>query len=260
MMDKIWAISHNTFRESIRSKVLYATILIAFLLMAVTTILGSVTIGDQIKVVKDFGLFSVSIFSVAFAVISGAALLFKELSKKTIYNILSKSVARWEFLLGKYLGMLLTTLSIISILGFSLILYLYYLEGHFDPLILLSMYYTFLELVIVCAAAIFFSSIVVTPILSGLFTFGIFLAGRSVDYLLYFVQHGVAQGSGKWILETLSAGLPNLDKINIANDVVFLNFEAFGIERLVWSSIYCLSYAGILLVLASIAFRRREFN
>jgi len=81
-MMKILYIGINTYRESVRSKILYSLIFFAVIVVCVSAFFGSVTIGDQVKVIKDFGLFAISLFSAAYAVISGSALLSKELSKK----------------------------------------------------------------------------------------------------------------------------------------------------------------------------------
>ena len=259
-MDKIKAIALATFRESVRSKVLYAVLFFAAFLLLVSTFFGTVTIGDQVKVIKDFGLFSISIFSVAFAVISGASLLSKELTKKTIYNILSKSVYRWQFLAGKYLGMLITAFSLVIMMGVALIVYMYFFERRVDFLILDALLYMVLELIVICAAAIFFSSIVVTPLLSGLFTFGLFLAGRSTEYLLYFVRNGDLAGAPASMLKGLNAILPNLDKLYVANEVVYANVEALTAARLFWCTLYAVGYAAMLLTAANIIFTRREFN
>lgn len=259
-MSKIWAISLNTFRESVRSQVLLVVLFFALILVGITSLFGSVTIGDQIKVIKDFGLFSVSLFSVALVVISGSALLSKELSKKTIYNILAKSVSRSDFIIGKYFGMLITATSIVLLMGISLQIYLYFLEGYFDLNMVWAYAYNIIELGIICAAAILFSSIVITPILSGLFTFALFLAGRSVEYLVFFVEKGEVSGLASKILSTLNYILPNLDKLNIANDVVYNNKLAFGVERFIWSSMYGISYAGVLLLFSIVFFSRRDFN
>jgi ABC-type transport system involved in multi-copper enzyme maturation permease subunit len=100
-MTKLYAIAINTMREAIRNKLLYSILLFAVLVVAVAALFGSVSIGDQMKFVKDFSLMSVSLFGVAIAVMLGVSMLNKELGRKTIYNILSKPVARWEFIVGK---------------------------------------------------------------------------------------------------------------------------------------------------------------
>lgn len=257
-MDKLLTIALNTFRESVRSKVLYSIMFFALLMVGVSAFFGTVTIGDQVIVIKDFGLMSISIFSVAFAVISGSALLYKELSKKTVYNILAKPVSRAQFVVGKYLGMYVTAAVMAALMGLGLSLFVLMFEGKADLNLFYAYFYILLELMIVCAAAIFFSSIVVTPMLSGLFTFGVFLAGRSVTHMLYFVSPEHADSLTAKLLKALTWILPRLDMMNIGNDLVY--GASISKDHLVWSIAYALGYAGILLILATAIFKRREFN
>lgn len=252
-MERILAIAKTTFRESVRGKVLYSVLFASLLVEAVSSLFGNVTIGDQVKVIKDFGLLAVSLLSVGFCVVAGAALLHKELSRKTVYNILAKPVHRAEFLLGKYFGMVSTTAVLIALMGSCLSLYTAPFEGRLDPAMLQAYYYIFLELVVVCAAAIFFSALVVTPLLSGLFTLGVFIAGRSSAYILKF-----AELSGQPFPKTVYHLLPHLDSLNVGNAVVY--GELAPASHVAWSTLYAATYAGVLLVLASLAFSRRHFN
>ncbi len=258
MFNKIFAITLNTYRESIRSKILYAMLLFAAMLIGVSVFLGAVSIGDQIKVIKDFGLFSLSVFTVSYAVIAGAQLLSKELKLKTVYNILSRPVRRSEFLVGKYSGMLLTVLSMLLIMALSFSCFLYFLSSALEFNMLQAYWHIFLELMIVCASVIFFSSIVVTPLLSGLFAFGLFLAGRSSELFLYFIESGELSGAGAFLLKALYYLVPNYQKISIANAVVYdLPIEA---SLTLWCSVYAIGYSLILLAIAQLAFQRRDFN
>jgi len=257
-MKKVLCIAVNTYRESVRSKVLYAVLFFAVILVAVSALFGSVTIGDQVKVIKDFGLLSVSLFAVALVVISGSALLSKELQRKTIYNILAKAVYRWEFLLGKHLGLFITTVVMVFLLALGLCLFAFCFEGRLDPLLLLGALYVLLEILIVISAAIFFSSLVVTPMLSGLFTFALFIAGRSAEYILSMQAGLNGNAAAQTVLEIIYWMLPHLNELNIANSVVY--GSGVSLEHLAFSAIYALSYAAALLLLANIVFVRREFN
>jgi Cu-processing system permease protein len=257
-MDRVLLIALTTFRESVRSRVLYLVAFCAVILVAVAALFGTVTIGDQLQVIKDFGLFSVSLCPVGFAVIAGSALLHKELAKKTVYNILAKPVPRYEFILGKYLGMLATSTLLLMLLGIILSLFVMLFGGAFDASLLQGYLFSFFELVIVCAAAIFFSSCVVTPLLSGLFTFGVFLAGRSTEYLLYFVKEGAVEGLGRSILQALYYALPHLNDLNIANELVY--GKTVTLAYTLYAGLYAVGYAGVLLVLAQMIFNKREFN
>jgi len=251
--ERISVIALTTFRELVRSKTLYTVGFFAVAMIAFSSIFGRVTIGDYGKVVRDFGLLSVSLFSTAFAVIGGASLLHKELSRKTIYNVLSKGVYRTEFILGKCLGMIMTGVLLVSMMGTALSLYLVFIERHFSVSMLYGYLFISMELIIVCSATLFFSSIVVTPLLSGLFAFGIFLAGRSTHHLVTF-----AKGYESRVAEAVSYLLPRLDLLNISNEVVY--DELPKITTIFWSLLYTFTYSLILLVIGATFFKRRDFN
>jgi len=257
-MIKIVAIALTTFRESVRSKVLYSVLFFAVVMVLVSALFGTVTIGDQVRVIKDFGLMSVSLFPVAFAVIAGTSLLSKELAKKTIYNILAKPVRRSEFLWGKYFGMLATTIVMALAMGAGLSAFAWVLEGRIDDALFVGYAFSIMELIVVCAAAIFFSSIVVTPLLSGLFTFGVFLAGRSAEYVLFFIKEKSVNGPLATFLRGLYAVLPHLDLMNFSNALVYGKYPPF--DYALFCLLYAMGYAGVLLILAGMIFSRREFN
>lgn len=251
--ERISVIALTTLRELVRSKTLYTVVFFAIAMIAFSSIFGRVTIGDYGKVVRDFGLLSISLFSTAFAVIGGASLLHKELSRKTIYNVLSKGVDRAEFVLGKCLGMILTGVLLVGMMGCALSVYLAAIEGHLSISMLYGYLFISMELVIVCSATIFFSTVVVTPLLSGLFAFGIFLAGRSTYYLVMF-----AKGYESSLAEVISYVLPRLDLLNISNEVVYDELPVA--TTVVWSLLYTITYSLILLVIGTTFFKRRDFN
>ncbi len=259
-MAHIICLGLNTFRELVRSKVLYAVLLFAATLVLVATLFGTVTIGDQILVIKDFGLFSISLSAVAFAIIAGASLLSKELTRKTIYNILSKPVHRSEFIVGKFCGILCAVMVLLALMGLALVGYVALFSGSIDWTIGIALYGMGLEMAILCAAALLFSSIVVTPVLSGLFTFGVFLAGRSVEYLQYFITEGLVSGFGAQLVGALYSILPHLSALNLSNEVTFGTERIPSSEHLMVLAAYAICYAATLLLLAGILFRKREFN
>ena len=258
MIAKVISIALTTYRESIRNKIMYSVFFFAAAILGVSSLFGTVTMGDHVKVIKDFGLFSLSFFTVTYAVISGASLLQKELAQKTIYNILGKAVSRYEFVIGKYLGMLMTVFAMLSIMSVALLFFTYLFQGSVDWYMLSGSLMIFLQLVIVCALAIFFSSIVVTPLLSGAFTFGVFLAGRSSAYIPYFVNKEEMDSSLEALLMGVYHVLPHLDAFEITPQIVYQ--LPVPQSHYLWGLGYSLSYSGILLVLAVVFFSRKEFN
>jgi ABC-type transport system involved in multi-copper enzyme maturation permease subunit len=253
---KVLAIALNTSREAIRNKVLYSILLFAVLVTGISAAFGSASIGDTIKFVKDFSLFSISLFGVVTTVVLGVNLLNKELGKRTIYNILSKPVARWQFLVGKFLGLLVTLAVMMALMTTALLILLYVLEDRADWQIVPVVVVMLLELAVLSAAAIFFSSIVVTPSLAGLFTAATFIAGRSTPALGYFV--GTDQPTAlRYTARILYAILPHLNQFYIADRVAYGMTlpSTFYLHALV----YATGYAGLLLTLSVAIFQRREF-
>lgn len=254
---KIVAIALNTFREAIRNKILYSILFFALFVVGVAAVFGAASIGDQMKFVKDFSLMSVSLFGVVIAIVLGVNLLSKELGKKTIFNILSKPVARWQFIVGKFVGLFATLAFIVAIMCAVVSLTLAAFEGQFDWGLILAGAMTLLELMVVIAFALFFSAVVVTPTLAGLFTAAVFVAGRSSSHLTYFL-HDEFPPLVRSVAQALYWALPRLDRFNIADQVVY--GQPVDVPYLLTVAAYALSYSAVLLLLSIALFSRREFT
>lgn len=254
---KILAIALNTFREAIRNKILYSIVFFAFFVVGIAAVFGAASIGDQMKFVKDFSLMSISLFGVVIAIVLGVNMLSKELGRKTIYNILSKPVARWQFIVGKFAGLFATLVLTVALMCAALVGFLAVLERTVDWGLILASGMIVLELMVVTAFALFFSSVVVTPTLAGLFTAAVFVAGRSSGYLSYFFRDEFSPG-----LRALARGLywilPHLDRFNIADQVVYGN--TVDVPYLVAVLGYAVAYSALLMLLSVGLFSRREFT
>ena len=117
MISRIWAIAVNTFREAVRDRVLYGVLFLASLVLLFTLALGELSLDQQERVVQDVGFASISLFSVVIAIFLGSSLLYKEIERKTLYVILPKPIRRFEFLLGKYFGIVLTSVVFVLLMG-----------------------------------------------------------------------------------------------------------------------------------------------
>src|SRR5437016_4927571 len=131
-MRKVLAIALNTGREAVRNRILYSILFFAVLMVGVAAVFGAASIGDQAKYMKDFSLMSVSLFGVIIAIVLGVNLLHQELGKKTIFNILSKPVARWQFIVGKFVGLVATLTLVVGGMSASVILAFAWSTGHVD--------------------------------------------------------------------------------------------------------------------------------
>lgn len=258
-MSKIFAIALNTFREALRNKILYSVLLFAIVIVGVSALFGSVTIGSQINVIKDFGLFSLSFFGAVITIISGVSLLNRELKQKTVYNILSKPVKRWQFIVGKHLGLTLTVSVLVTIMGMGLMCFVSIMSGELDLLILHGIIFAIMEVTVVAAVCIFFSSLVVTTTLSGLFTLGTYVTGRSIAYLKYFTTEGDNYDPALApVVSALDMVLPDLSLFNFANQLVYgvtPQLADIGV-----AAVYALTYSACALTLAALIFAYRELT
>jgi len=254
-MKGIWAIASNTFREAIRDRILYLLLVFALLLMGLSQVLSLLTVGGEEKIIKDLGLASISLFGVLTAIFIGVALVSKEIERRTIYTIVSKPIHRHEFLLGKYFGLALTLFVNTSVmtLWFYLILFL---KGFADARLLLAIAMIFLELLLVTAFAILFSSFS-TPILSTLFSLALYLVGH-LTWSLTLLEERVKSPAGRGLCRILYWTLPNLEIFNIKGEVV--HGAPVPVQILLWGFLYFFGYSGAVLALACLILRQRDFS
>src|SRR5260370_5686538 len=158
---RVAAIASNAFREAVRDRVLYNLVVFALLLIAGAIFLGELSAGQEAKIIVDLGLSAILLFGVFIAIFVGVGLVYKEIERRTLYAILSKPVGRGEFLLGKYLGLCLTLLANVIVMGAAVSLALIYarrgwdpLAGHIWPAILLI----YVAMMILTGVALLFSS------------------------------------------------------------------------------------------------------
>lgn len=253
---KLQAIALNTFKEAVRNKVFYLLVALGVTSALSSLIVSMLTIGDTVKVLKDVGLASIDFFSVLIAVFTGVNLVYKEIDKKTIYNILSKPIGRSSFIIGKFMGLALTLLVALASMAVIFYLFLFINTGAFDFKILVYFLLLYLELLIITAISLLFSSFS-TPILSSIFTISLYLVG-TITWTFNEFKDQLAGGMAKGIAYFFYYLLPNLDKFNIKNEIV-LN-TPLDSYLLAHGFLYAACYTGALLALTILIFNRREFQ
>jgi ABC-type transport system involved in multi-copper enzyme maturation permease subunit len=255
-MNAVKAIAVNTFKEAIRNKILYSLIFFALVMMSVSLVLDQATVGQRNKIIKDMGLASINLFGVMIAIVVGIGLVSKEIEKRTIYTLLAKPVHRAQFLIGKYLGIVLTlgVETLLMTFFFFLLIWLY--EGAIDLVLLKAIFLIFIEISVVSAVAIFFSTFS-TPFLSGMFTFSVYVIGHLTEDL-----NRIGSISENVALQQLSAFfyylLPNLENFNIKGEVV--HHLPLPPAKILLSASYGVLYISFLLVVSAALFQRRDFK
>jgi Cu-processing system permease protein len=144
-------IALSVFRESVRDKVLYSLVLFAVLLIAVSYLIGQLTAGQDVKIIKDLGLAAISVIGLLMAVFIGIGLVWKEVERRSIYSLLAKPISRSEFILGKYTGLALTLAVNVGLMTVAYYAVLTVIAGGADPALLAGIGLIFVELLLVTA-------------------------------------------------------------------------------------------------------------
>jgi ABC-type transport system involved in multi-copper enzyme maturation permease subunit len=227
--------------------------------------LSQLTLGYENKVVIDLGLTSISVFGTLIAIFIGIGLVYKELEKRTVYALLSKPVHRYEFVLGKYFGLLITLLVNVVIMTVFLVLTLLYqggldLRGYLT--LIPAVYLIYLSLALTTALALVFSTFS-TPALSAVFTLFLWVIGRFNADLLDFGRltesPAIERLTGViyYVLPNFR-NFTNIDSRNVIQSAAY--FQPLNPVAIGWASVYGLLYCALLLALAIIIFSRRDFK
>lgn len=265
----ILIVALNSFREAVRDRVLYVLLAFAVLLIAASVLIGEITAGQDIKVIKDLGLAAIAMFGLLIAVFIGVGLVWKEVERRSIYSLLAKPIWRHEFVLGKFFGLALTLLVTVVLMTVTYYIVLAVFGSTMsadvqkawqapaaDPALLKAIGLIYLQLLLVTAIALFFSTFS-SPFLSIVLTLALWVVGtgsaelRNADPFL-------ESGDRLFFMRALYYVLPNMAAFDIKNQVV----HAIAVP---WSHIattvaYGAVYTAFVLMAAALVFGRREFR
>jgi len=258
-MKRVGVVALNTFREAVRDRVLYSMVLFALLMMAAAIVVGQISIGIEETVIVTLGLSAISMIGLLISIFIGVALVSKEMDKYTLYALLAKPVRRWEFLLGKFGGLVLTLAVNTAAMALGLLLAMLYVKHSLqrsDAVVLVAVYFILLKLALVVALALLFSCFT-TPLLAILFTVGLYVVGLYVQELRDMpleVMSPAMSGFTKW----LSYLLPNFENFNV------MGMAAHGREvpaaLILQNTLYAVVYCAIVLTAAAAVFSRRNLK
>ena len=267
---RIGIVAWHVFKESVRDRVLYAIGGFAILLVFASILIGQITAGQDLKIIKDLGLAAIELAGVLMTVFIGVGLVAKEIDRRSIHSLLAKPLPRWELIVGKYLGLVLTltvnvagmTLAFYAVLGWIWFdspeaIRMAWDAPALDPRLLVAVLLIVVELSLLTAVALFFSTFTSSGLISVAFTIGLFVAGLSSPELRHFgdasenkVLSAVVSAVG-WVLPAFSV-------YDYKTDVVHgLTWSA---GRVSYAVLYGAMYISALIAGAVALFSRREFR
>jgi ABC-type transport system involved in multi-copper enzyme maturation permease subunit len=263
MFGRIWAIALNTFREAARIKVLYGILFVVLAANLLAMVLGTMSLREAARTARDVGLAGMSLFGSLTAVFLGVFLLYTEVQRRTIHAIVSKPIERWEFVAGKYLGMVLVLTLLAGLFAITTVGQLVYQGVGLDAALAKAVVLTWMEILLVAAIAVFFSSFS-SPFLSGLFALAVWVVGRLTPDLM--AAANVAESP--WIKAVANAALkivPDVHLFAVSGRVVDGAHVSVNGDFVSWGYVGLATAHGALwiaglLAFAAVLFHRRDFG
>ncbi len=258
---RIWAIALNTFREAARIRVLYGILVLVVGANLFAIVLGEMSIREAARVARDVGLAGISLFGSLTAIFLGVFLLYGEVQRRTIHAIVSKPIERWEFVVGKYVGMALVLTVLVALFAVAMIAMLAYQHVAVSGAVARAIALAWIEVLTVAAIAIFFSSFS-TPFLSGIFALAMWLIGRVTPDILFATKAAAA-----WIRWTARVALeivPDVHLFSPSGRVVDGAVASVHGDFVSWGYVGMAGLHGLgwivgLLAVACLLFHRRDF-
>jgi ABC-type transport system involved in multi-copper enzyme maturation permease subunit len=254
-LSRIAAVAANTFRETVRERVLYNLVFFAVLMTLSGLLLGQLSIRQDEKVLKDIGLAAMDLFGTLIAIFIGVGLVSKEIERRSLYPLLVKPLSRGEFFLGKYAGLAFTLLVNLAVMTVGLYATLLATGRGADPLLLAAVYPIFLGLLLVVALAMLFST-VTSSTLAAVLTVGVVVAGRFSDVVRNMRE--VMPATPAWVSSILYAVIPNFRNFDFKDRVTY--GDPVPPEVLLWVTVYAGAYVAIVVGLGLASFRSRDFQ
>jgi ABC-type transport system involved in multi-copper enzyme maturation permease subunit len=255
-MSRLVAIAQNTFRETMRDRVLYSLLFFAGLVLMTSLALEELTIGDADKVIRSVGMGAIRVFGSIFAVFLGVGLVYKELERKTIYTIACKPIPRWMFVLGKYLGLMAVITVNLGLMALLFLVVTGFQQGFVGSGVFLSWGLLLVELSLLTAWSLLFSTYS-SPTVAATFSIAVFVIGHLADDIWLY---GTAADSPqvRAISEAVYWVLPNFSVFDVS-DLAVHQLPIPG-DQVLWAVVYGVAYASAVLAAACLVFQGRDFK
>ncbi|QQS59194.1 ABC transporter permease subunit [Candidatus Peregrinibacteria bacterium] len=269
-MRTLLALTKNTFRETIRDRILLVIAFFGVILIFASQLLSTISVRQDEKMIVDLGLGMIDVFGMIITIFVGTQLIFREIDKKTIFIILSKPVPRWTFLLSKFFGLgailfLVTVIMLVVFIGviaFSTDLIIannHFIQLDFVGQLVLISSFSLLSFLLLLGVVIFFSSFM-SPILAAFSSLTIFVIGHITDDIRMFAKFSPYEDISRGyqiFSDVVYYGFPNFSILNLKNFILNDIFPTSG--ELFAAATGAVLWITLFVTVGTLLFSRREF-
>ena len=255
---RIFVLATNVFTEVVRDRILYIIAFYGIILLALEYLLPELAAATEQKMFPDFGLAAMSILGLIVAVFVGTGLIHKEVEKRTILMLIAKPVSRSEFVIGKYLGLIVVLTTLVIIMTTIFLGFLHYSKIDYSiTSILMFVFFLLLQLSLITAVALVLS-VFTSQLLATALTFAVYLMGNISQDLLELGRQS-RNISIERLTQALYLIVPDLSRLDLKNDVIYGLQALPNTQALIFDAGYSLLYCIMILALTILIFSQREF-
>lgn len=250
-------IALNTFRELVRSRLLALIMFFSVATILFSVVLASLSLGQTERIVLDFGLSMIEVSGLIAVVFVGGQMLAREIEGRTIYLILSKPISRHAFVLGKFYGFAMV-LAVIYLAETAVLAGLLTYEDLMPgKLFFFAAFFSYLKLLVTFAVVLFFSTFA-APMLSILFSLGVFVSSHSANAVADMAEK-TKSAALLWFSKGLSVVLPNFEALSYPKKLIATDVPLPD-SALVMATAQSALYLCVILLLAAIVFSKKNFE
>ena len=286
----IWSIATTTIGDAMRKKVLqiFLVVTIGLIVLSLSfseTLSFSTRQGpsSDLMYLKSFGLGLMAIAGMFISLVLGVSLIPQEIEQRTIYTILAKPVKRYEFIIGKLLGAILTLAISIGLMGIvfvATVMIKAYGAGQstasalaaasgidpssvsavqvFDANTVLGVVMIFLQFMVLSSVVVLFS-VFLTPTVNFFMGAGVYAIGIMGSVTETLATAKDANAFVNCFYKVVHTVIPNFDYFNTTNQLLHPETQVTNLwKHTGLVSVYALLYALAAMTLAIILFQRKE--
>lgn len=254
---KLLSIAEYTIMENIRSKIFYILLLFVLIMIGSSLIFSSLSPSTEVRMITDIGLACIEIFTLLTGIYAAVNLVLQEIENRTIYLLMTRPLRRWEYIVGRYLGVLVVLcFNIIMMLSVLMLLLKLTTQWVVDPMFIWSAVTILFKMIIIVAVALTASLVFTSSITAMAFSFLVWIIGHFSSELKIMAEK-VSAPIAKSMLYLLYYMVPNFQILNLKDK---LNIpEGMPLDVLSMVLTYGVVYASIMLIIGTMVFAKKEF-
>ena len=256
-MRNIIILALSGWRENLRSRFYILSLAFAGVFLYISLILGVLAVEQELRVLLDFGLGFIELMGLAGAIYGAATIVLREMETKTVYLILTRPVGRGEYLLGRFLGLMLSVLASMALMAAFHLLILFAKGWRGGQPYAAAFLGAYLKVFVTAALATFLAVFSTSALTAGVIACVAWSLGHFLPEIRYLISRGAPHAAAA-PLYALSYLVPDLQLYNLRDRLAATSL-ATPEAGLGWWLAYAALYGAVWLALAWDLLRRKEF-